>query len=145
MWSFMEAELDKTRSKTKTLSEFKKEVNNVWNRIPKKLCAKVVRRFKTMLEIVIKNEGHKESRRCRKDKKPNVKLFEFEKPKDDNEEEPIIKGKSFKNKFFREYPDKIERIFYSKKTLMKMKDIYKKFIDKEISFLKKIKSHIVKY
>ena len=42
-----------------------------------------------MLEKVIKNEDHKESRKCRKDQKPNEKLSEIEKPKDykNNDEE----------------------------------------------------------
>jgi len=143
----MEEELDKTRSKMKSMVELKREVIKVWNRIPKNLLAKVVVRFKTLLEKVIKNEGHKESRRCRRDKKPNIKLSEFEKPKDykNNEEEPEKKGKNFKNIHFPEYPDTIERIAYSQKTLLIIKHIYKKFIDKEIAFMKKIKSHLVKY
>jgi len=135
----MEEELDKTRSKMKSIAELKIEVVKIWNRIPKNLLKKVVSRFKTLLEKVLINKGHKESKGCRRDQKPNIKLSDYIKS---SKEAPVQKGKSFKNKYFSEYPDIIERIAYSEKTLLTIKGIYKKFINKEVTFLNKIKKHL---
>ena len=153
VWAFMERELDKIRHTFKNIDELKRKVHFIWNRIPKRLCRRIINRFKYMLEIVLKNNGHKENRKDRRDKKPLFKLSKIENDgiNDDLEtkETTPVKKKivfkkqtSFKIKYFEEYDDKITRIAYSTTTMIKIKEIYQKFLNKEVAFLKKVNSSI---
>jgi hypothetical protein len=127
IWAFMEQEIDLIRHKGKlTIDQLKRKVNYIWNRIPKKLCLKVVSKFNDLVKTVYANNGNKENRKNRKEKK-KLKTYV-----------PLRVKFRFHNKFFDDYSDDIERIAYSKKTLKDFKDMYKALLKKEIAFYKKV-------
>jgi hypothetical protein len=123
VWAFMERELDLVRHKIKTIDHLKRRVLSIWNRIPKKLCLNIVKRFQYMVDTVAKNKGNKENTKDRRDRRVKFKLTD---------------RTQWANKYFPEYTDKITRIAYSEKTFEVFKDKYRIFLDKEIAFYKRI-------
>lgn len=130
----MEQEIDVLRHKGKiTIDQLKRKVNYIWNRIPKKLCSKVVNKFNDLVKTVYENKGNKENRKNRKEKK---KLT------------PCVSLKTkhrFINKFFGCYGDDIKRIAYSEKTLKAIRKMYQAFLKTEIVFYKKVIQSIQAY
>jgi hypothetical protein len=123
----MEQEIDLIRFKGKiTIDKLKRKVNYIWNRIPKKLCAKVVNKFNDLVKTVYDNKGNKENNKNRKEKKKLKACI------------PLKTKHRFFNKFFDGYEDDISRIAYSEKTLVAIRAMYKTFLKSEISFYKKV-------
>ena len=124
IWAFMERELDKIRHNIHSVIDLRKKVQFIWNRIPKKLCKKVVRRFNYLTETVSTNNGNKEKMKDRKDRKPMFKLKD---------------ASGWTNKIFTSYSDDVDRISYSNDTFKKFLKRYRIFIQKEVALYKKIK------
>ena len=106
VWAFMERELEKIRGTIKTIDDLKRKVIYIWNRIPKKLCRNIVKRFEYLIEVVKKNNGNKENVKDRRDRRPKYKLGEFDK----NKKNKLKVRLGWTNKIFEEYEDTIKRI-----------------------------------
>jgi len=129
VWAFIERELENSRRSIKTIDELKRKVIYIWNRIPKKLCRNIVKRFDHLVKDVNKNNGNKENIKDRKDRRPKF----------------ILKDRlGWTNKIYEQYSDTIERIAYNENTFQDFKRKYKIFINREIAFFKKIKVAIGK-
>ena len=76
VWAFMERELEKIRGTIKTIDDLKRKVIYIWNRIPKKLCRNIVKRFEYLIKVVKNNNGNKENVKDRKDRRPKYNLEE---------------------------------------------------------------------
>jgi len=141
VWAFMERELEKMRGTIKTIDDLKRKVIYIWNRIPKKLCRNIVKRFEHLIKVVKNNNGNKENIKDRKDRRPKYKLEEIDK----NKRNKLKVRLGWTNKIFEEYDDMIKRIAYNEKTFTDFKNKYKIFIRREIAFYKKVKVSIGKY
>ena len=129
IWAFVERELENLRGKIKTIDELKRKVIYIWNRIPKKLCRNIVKRFDHLVKDVKINNGNKENVKDRRDRRPKF----------------ILKDRlGWTNKIYEQYSDTIERIAYNENTFQDFKRKYKIFINREIAFFKKIKVAIGK-
>jgi hypothetical protein len=123
----MEQEIDLIRNKGKiTIDQLKRKVNYIWNRIPKKLCSRVVNKFNDLVKTVYENKGNKENNKNRREKKKLKPCL------------PLKTKHRFLNKFFDNYVDDIHRIAYSEKTLITIRNMYKAFLRMEIAFYKKV-------
>jgi len=129
VWAFIERELENSRRSIKTIDELKRKVIYIWNRIPKKLCRNIVKRFDHLVKDVKINNGNKENVKDRRDRRPKF----------------ILKDRlGWTNKIYEQYSDTIERIAYNENTFQDFKRKYKIFINREIAFFKKIKVAIGK-
>ena len=142
VWAFMERELEKMRGTIKTIDDLKRKVIYIWNRIPKKLCRNIVKRFEHLIKVVKNNNGNKENVKDRRDRRPKYKLEEIDKK---NKRNKLKVRLGWTNKIFEEYDDMIKRIAYNEKTFTDFKNKYKIFIRREIAFYKKVKVSIGKY
>lgn len=108
VWSFIMRKLE--GKKFKDLEQLKNDVLYIWNRIPKKYCAKIVEKFNKDIIYLSKSGGHLKN----------------------------ISNSSYNNYKLANssYPDKIENIIYNKE---KMRAIFEKKKKKEVGKLLKKK------
>lgn len=141
LWSFLQDEL--TKRKSKDLEEMKKNLNDIWHSTPKELLENLLDGFDHRIEQVNKFNGEKYYR-----KSQAYKDGKYEDKSDKRTVRYYIKSKRKrmqKIKFdkLHDLPRSTQlRFVYNKKVMMALKKKKLKAIQKELDFIKKIKSNI---